>query len=79
MTAKLNAYVREVVGLDETQKRQFLATLPAADSRTIRKFVADHEPSVILEQDAKCTRCGAVNEGVNIPITSRFLWPDSRG
>jgi len=76
-TLRLMAYVKEVVGISADEKKSFIENLPVKDSRTIRKFMHDNEPCVIMQQDAKCTMCGEINEEVVIPITSRFFWPDS--
>lgn len=77
MTMRLQAYVQEVEGLDPDEKRSFIETLPVADSRAIRKFIADHEPSVVMKQDAICTECGKTNQEVSVPVTTRFFWPDA--
>lgn len=77
MTMRLQAYVSEVEGLDADGKRNFIQTMPVRDTRKIRKFIADNEPSVIMKQDARCTACGEVNEEATVPITERFFWPDA--
>jgi hypothetical protein len=77
MTVRLFKIVADVEGLDDNEKRRFLETLPAQDSRTIRKFIFNNEPTVLMQQDAECTECGEENAEVVIPITPRFFWPDS--
>lgn len=77
MTTRLLAHIQDIEGMTADQVRQFIVTLNARDSRHIRKFIADLEPSVIMRQDATCTECGELNEEVVIPITTRFFWPDS--
>lgn len=77
MTARLQAYVQEIDGLEPDAKRGFIEQLPVADARAIRKFIADHEPSVVMKQDAVCTECGKTNQEVTVPVTARFFWPDA--
>lgn len=77
MTLRLMAFVEEVVGLDQDEKKKFIETLPVADTRSIRKFIADNEPAIIMRQDAECTECGRINEEATVPITEHFFWPDA--
>jgi hypothetical protein len=76
MTMRLFEHIVEIIGLDATETRKLIETMPVKDTRTIRKFIAGIEPSVIMRQDATCTQCGELNEEVVIPITPSFFWPD---
>jgi len=77
MTARLLAYVKDVVGKDDNERKAFIESLPVRDTRAIRKFIADYEPSVVMQQDAQCTKCGHLNEEVGVPVTAQFFWPDA--
>lgn len=77
MTAKLFAYVKDVDEVPADDLKSFIESLPVADSRAIRKFIADNEPTILMRQDADCTECGETNEEVPIPIGTSFFWPDA--
>jgi hypothetical protein len=49
----------------------------AADALALRRFIDEHNPDVILKQNATCQKCGATNE-FDIPIEIQFFWPQSR-
>lgn len=77
MTLRLMQIIATVEGLDQDEKKRFIETLPVRDSRSIRQFISDNEPAIIMRQDAQCTECGTVTEEATIPITEHFFWPDA--
>tara|TARA_R110000744_G_C19333318_1_gene558793 strand:+ start:662 stop:1540 length:879 start_codon:yes stop_codon:yes gene_type:complete len=54
---------------------QYVDSMPVRDSRSLRKYMDDNSPDVIMKQEYGCPHCGDEQE-VEIPITVSFFWPD---
>jgi hypothetical protein len=61
---------------DRTKISMFVKSMPAQDSRTLRKFIRENEPNIDMTNDMACASCGEASK-VDMPIGSSFLWPDS--
>lgn len=61
---------------DRVKISTFVRSMPAQDSRTLRKFIKDNEPNIDMTNEMTCTSCGEASR-VDMPIGGSFLWPDS--
>ncbi len=55
--------------------REYIERMPVGDSRSLRKFIDEKEPDIIMKQLFECPSCGVKNE-VDVPITVEFFWPE---
>lgn len=53
-----------------------LPSLPAYDSRALRKYIQDNEPGMQMKGMMECPHCEHVQE-VDMPLGANFFWPDS--
>jgi hypothetical protein len=76
ITLRLMRIITEVDAKRDPQSiRDFVENMTIEDSRYVRHFVQDHEPVVIMKQEAVCSNCYTSQE-VDIPLTENFFWPD---
>jgi len=61
---------------DKNKISQFVANMPAQDSRKLRKYMDDNEPGVEMKAWMDCPHCYETSE-VDLPIGANFFWPDS--
>ena len=61
---------------DKSFIRKFVNNLPASDSRSIRSFLDDNEPSIDMTTTFTCSHCEYEKE-VPLPVGANFLWPGS--
>jgi len=61
---------------DRTKIGMFIKSMPAQDSRTLRKFIKDNEPNIDMTNDMTCASCGEASR-VDMPVGATFLWPDA--
>jgi len=47
----------------------------AQDSKSLRKFMDENEPGIVMKQNHDCPACNH-SEEVNIPIGVNFFWPE---
>jgi len=78
VTNYLRNAIVAVSGITERHKiEKFIDSMPAYDSRSLRKFIEDNEPDVDLNMEYNCDNCRS--EGiVRLPITSEFFWPSEQ-
>ena len=62
---------------DRSKISAFVKNMPARDSLSLREFIKDSEPGIIMRQDTTCDACGHTEE-VNMPLGVSFLWPQAR-
>lgn len=69
----------EIGGIrDKAQIENFIKTkMLASDSFALTKYIEKITPTILLKQDATCSKCGEVNE-YNIPMEMQFFWPQSK-
>lgn len=60
---------------DKNKISQFVNSMPAQDSRALRKYIEEIEPGVDMKQQATCSHCGYQTE-VDMPLGMSFFWPD---
>lgn len=53
---------------------RFVRYMPAFDSKSLRKHMADNEPSVIMKGRMVCPFCAEASE-VDMPLGADFFWP----
>jgi hypothetical protein len=76
VTSRLRRSIISVDGVtDKSKIAVFIANMPAADSRALRKFMEAHEPGVDMKSWTTCELCGHEQE-VSMPIGAKFFWPD---
>jgi hypothetical protein len=74
LTDQLRKIILSVNGVDELKViNQFLANLPAFDSRYLRAAYLRVVPGLDMTQDFICDACGFEKE-VDIPLTVDFFW-----
>ena len=57
--------------------KQFVSSMPIADSRIFRKTYLNLMPDVDFVYKFACRECSHVNEG-GVPFTGDFFWPDEQ-
>jgi len=78
VTGRLSKCIVSIGGVsDGTKLARQVANMPAGDSRALRKYIDDIEPSVEMKQWVTCPSCGEQSE-VNIPLGISFFWPDTK-
>ena len=76
VTSKLEHQIVSIDGItDGNAIRQFISKMPARDSRSLRKFITEHEPGIDMTVNMKCPECNHQGE-VSLPIGTNFFWPD---
>lgn len=69
-----------IVSIDGNEDRnkisQFVRMMPARDSHSLRMFIKDNDPGIIMKQEVSCPACGH-SEEVSIPFGVNFLWPSA--
>ena len=55
--------------------RRFIETMPAKDSRHLRKLYKKASPNIDLTQHFECPECGH-EQPLEVPFTADFFWPD---
>jgi hypothetical protein len=54
----------------------FIKSMPAADSRFLRRAFKKITPNINLTQEFVCESCG-YEQDLEVPISPRFFWPDA--
>lgn len=54
---------------------KFVERMRAGDSRALRRHIDNHEPGMVMKQEASCPACG-YEEEVNMPLGAGFFWPE---
>jgi hypothetical protein len=76
VTSKLKRAVMSVDGITDRSKIvTFVQSMPAGDSRALRKFMDDNEPGIDMKVWTTCPLCHEGQE-VEMPIGLKFFWPD---
>lgn len=60
---------------DQKTIRDFVKNMPMQDSQALRKQISSTTPDILMKFDFT-TKSGEVVEGLNIPMTVDFFWPD---
>lgn len=74
--------IRQIVSVDGHTDRnmiaQYVRSMPALDSRMLRKYISDIEPGMEMRGKMTCSNaeCGETSE-VDVPIGASFFWPDA--
>ena len=75
LTDQMRKYVVSVNGNSSSIViAQYIHSMPARDSRLLRKFYDSITPTISLEQFFACTVCSYTGE-VEVPLTADFFWP----
>jgi hypothetical protein len=61
---------------DKAAIGRFIQVMPARDSLSLRSYIRNNEPGIVMSQNSVCPSCEAEEE-VSIPIGPSFLWPQS--
>ena len=74
-TDAFRAYIVSVNGSTEKKHiNQFINSMPAMDSRFLRKTYAELVPNVDMSQTFACNDCGHEEE-MEVPLSAEFFWP----
>jgi hypothetical protein len=60
---------------DKKVVRDFIKTMPIRDSQSLRKNIADNTPDIVMKFDFTTVN-GEVVEGLSLPMTVDFFWPE---
>jgi hypothetical protein len=61
---------------DRNKIQRIIQTLPAMDSRKLRKYIDDIAPGIKMSQPVECPHCAETKE-VPVPFGTEFFWPES--
>lgn len=76
VTVRLSHSIVAVDGdRDKKLIRDFVKTMPIRDSQSLRKNIADNTPDILMKFDFT-TSSGEVVEGLSLPMTVDFFWPE---
>lgn len=76
ITKQLKNMIMSVNGNDSQMIiRRFVDTMPARDSRHLRKIYKKASPNIDLTQHFECPECGH-EQPLEVPFTADFFWPD---
>jgi hypothetical protein len=77
VSSGLKHSIVSIDGVDDRSKiSMFVDSMPAQDSKKLRKYMRDNEPGISMRLPVTCEQCGHIEE-VSMPITTQFFWPDS--
>ncbi len=77
VTTRLRMQIASIAGeRDPSKLAQVIRSMPARDSRDLRKYIDSNTPGVDLNTHAKCDLCGFEGE-VEVPIGADFFWPEA--
>ena len=77
VTSRLQFHLVAVDGKsDRGEIIKFIRSMPARDSLTLRKHIAQHEPGIDMKASIDCQACGARSE-VQMPLGASFFWPEA--
>jgi len=62
---------------DKKVVRDFVRVMPIRDSQELKRHFASNTPDIVMKFDFT-TSSGEVVEGLNIPLTVDFFWPEFR-
>jgi hypothetical protein len=75
VTSYLKYSIISIDGVTDMNKiHHFVTNMPAFDSRSLRTYIAKHEPGMEMAVKYECKSCDHLNE-ITLPITSEFFWP----
>lgn len=75
ITDRLKVQIKEVEGIKERdQIARFIDRMPVLDSRSLRKYMSEIEPDVVMKEEVTCVHCAAVTER-HAPMGYDFFWP----
>jgi len=78
ITVRLAHYITSVEGSRDTKSiRDFVKSMPMVDSQSLRKYIYSVSPDVEMKFDFTLNN-GEVVEGLTLPMTVDFFWPDFR-
>lgn len=76
ITVRLGNSITAVNGnRDQKTIRDFAKNMPMQDSQALRKYISSVTPDILMKFDFT-TKSGEVVEGLNIPMTVDFFWPE---
>lgn len=78
VTTNLLYAIASIDGVTDRAKiAAFVKNMPARDSLSLREYIRENEPGIIMRQDTVCDACGHTEE-VSMPLGVTFLWPQAR-
>jgi hypothetical protein len=76
VTRQLENQILSIEGRrDRLAMGAFIKSMPAADSRALRSYMASIEPGLNMQVDMNCRACG-VESKVALPMGAAFFWPE---
>jgi hypothetical protein len=76
MTDQFKAMITDINSLDDRALiNKFVDSMPAVDSRVLRRTYAEKRPDIDTEMVWTCNDCYSESE-VEMPMTAQFFWPE---
>lgn len=77
ITDRLMRSIVSVEGITDRNKIGFFVkNMPARDSLSLRKFLDNNEPGILMKSWMTCSSCHEQSE-VGLPMGASFFWPDT--
>ena len=77
LTDHLRKIILSVNGVENgSDISHFIQSMPASDSRFLRRMFAKLTPNIEMTQEFVCDQCD-YEQDLEVPFTARFFWPDS--
>ena len=75
ITSRLTQLIFSIDGITDKNKiTQFVRKMPALDSKSLRKYINDHEPGIDMSSWIRCENCSESSK-ISLPMGSNFFWP----
>jgi hypothetical protein len=75
ITSKLSRLIFSVDGItDKNKVSQFVRSMPALDSKSLRKYINENEPGIDMTTWITCENCGESSQ-ISLPMGTNFFWP----
>lgn len=75
VTTRLHSQIISIDGeTDRTKLMSLVQTMPARDSRDLRKHIDNVSPGITMRQEVTCPECDESSE-VDVPMGTEFFWP----
>lgn len=76
LSDRLLYQIEEINGItDKSIIRRIIKTMRPMDTRPLRKYMADIEPDLKINEEVVCSHCGDTSNRI-IPIGYEFFWPE---
>ena len=76
ITSMLENQILSIDGVyDRNKILGFIQSMPAGDSKSLRKFINSNEPGIDMHVNMTCQSC-SVESKIGLPLGAAFFWPE---